>query len=200
VTGDLWHDTSQVPNQLKFYDGTQWLRTSPDSSLPTFSTGNAGQLVKVNGTGTALEYGTLDLSSVIPLSQKGAANGIAALDSNGNLPSASLPTNLSVSSMYDVQATASNQTYIIQRIYKQGIRIEAISVMTSGGTANVKINVNGSDYGDIYAASTSPVEQVLSTPIEVDANTSSATIGYTVSGASSAANLEVTLAIGILST
>jgi hypothetical protein len=200
VTGDLWHDTSQVPNQLKFYDGTQWLRTSPDSSLPTFSTGNAGQLVKVNGTGTALEYGTLDLSSVIPLSQKGAANGVAALDSNGNLPSASLPTNLSVSSMYDVQATASNQTYIIQRIYKQGIRIEAISVMTSGGTANVKLNVNGTDYGDIYSASTSPVEQVLSTPIEVDANTSSATIGYTVSGASSAANLEVTLAIGILST
>jgi hypothetical protein len=102
--------------------------------------------------------------------------------------------------MYDVQATASNQTYIIQRIYKQGIRIEAISVMTSGGTANVKLNVNGTDYGDIYSASTSPVEQVLSTPIEVDANTSSATIGYTVSGASSAANLEVTLAIGILST
>ena len=198
VTGDLWHDTGQVPNQLKFYDGTQWLRTSPDSSLPTFSTGNAGQFVKVNGTGTALEYAGLDLSAVIALSQKGAANGVAALDSNGRLPTAQLPANLSTSSMYHIEATASNQTYTIQRIYKQNIRIEAISVMTSSGTANVKINVNGTDYGDIYAASSAPNEQLLGTPIEVDASVSSAAIGFTVSGASSAANLEVTLAIGII--
>ena len=198
VTGDLWHDTGQVPNQLKFYDGTQWLRTSPDSSLPTFSTGNAGQFVKVNGTGTALEYAGLDLSSVIALSQKGAANGVAALDSNGRLPTAQLPANLSTSSMYHIEATASNQTYVMQRIYKQNIRIEAISVMTSSGTANVKININGTDYGDIYAASSAPNEQVLGTPIEVDASVSSAAIGFTVSGASSAANLEVTLAIGII--
>ena len=151
-------------NQLKFYDGTQWLRTSPDSSLPTFSTGNAGQFVKVNGTGTALEYAGLDLSSVIALSQKGAANGVAALDSNGRLPTAQLPANLSTSSMYHIEATASNQTYVMQRIYKQNIRIEAISVMTSSGTCNVKININGTDYGDIYAASSAPNEQLLGTP------------------------------------
>jgi len=199
VTGDLWHDTSQVPNQLKFYDGTQWLRTSPDSSLPTFATGNAGQFVKVNGTGTALEYGSLDLSAVIALSQKGAANGVASLDSNGRLPIAQLPANLSTSSLYFKEATATNQTYVMTRIYKQVIRIEAISVMTGSGTANVKININGTDYGDIYAASSTPNEQVLGTPIEVDASVSSAAIGFTVSGASSAANLEVTYAIGIIS-
>ena len=32
VTGDLWLDTSQVPAVLKFYDGTQFLNTSPESS------------------------------------------------------------------------------------------------------------------------------------------------------------------------
>ena len=198
VTGDLWHDTSQVPNQLKFYDGTQWLRTSPDSSLPTFSTGNAGQFVRVNGTGTALEYGTLDLSAVIALNEKGAANGVASLDSNGKLPTAQLPANLSTSSLYHTEATASNQTYVMTRVFKQIIRIEAISVMTGSGTCNVKINVNGTDYGDIYAASSTPNEQVLGTPLEVDASVSSAAVGFTVSGASSAADLEVTYAIGII--
>lgn len=198
VTGDLWHDTSQVPNQLKFYDGTQWLRTSPDSSLPTFATGNAGQFVRVNGTGTALEYGTLDLSAVIALNEKGAANGVASLDSNGKLPTAQLPANLSTGSLYHTEATASNQTYVMSRVFKQIIRIEAISVMTGSGTCNVKINVNGTDYGDIYAASSTPNEQVLGTPIEVDASVSSAAVGFTVSGASSAADLEVTYAIGII--
>ena len=42
-TGDLWLDTSQVPNILKFYTGTQWLETSPESSLPTFVASNASQ-------------------------------------------------------------------------------------------------------------------------------------------------------------
>ena len=41
ATGDLFLDTSQTPNQLKFYDGTQFLRTSPESSLPTFTSSDA---------------------------------------------------------------------------------------------------------------------------------------------------------------
>lgn len=200
VTGDLWHDTSQVPNQLKFYDGTQWLRTSPDSSLPTFATGNAGQFVKVNGTGTALEYGSIDLSSVIPITDKANANGVASLDSTGRLPSAQLPSNLSSISMYNTQATATNQTYTIQRIFKQKVRIEAVSALLSSGTCNIKINVDGVDYGDVIAVSSAGNEAVLGTPIEIIDTTTSHKIGYTVSGASSAANLEVTLSVGVLST
>jgi len=199
-TGDLWHDTSQVPNQLKFYDGTQWLRTSPDSSLPTFATGNAGQFVKVNGTGTALEYGSIDLSSSIAVTDKGNANGVASLDSTGRLPVAQLPSNLSSTSMYDIQATAANQTYTIQRIFKQKIRIEAVSALLSSGSCSIQINVDGVNYGDVIAVTSAGNESVLGTPIEVvDVSTSHA-IGYTVTGASSAANLEVTYSVGVLST
>lgn len=200
ATGDLWHDTSQVPNQLKFYDGTQWLRTSPDSSLPTFASGNAGQFVKVNGTGTALEYGSIDLSSTIAVTDKGNANGVASLDNTGRLPTAQLPASLSSISMYDTQATATNQTYTIQRIYKQKVRIEAVSALLSGGTCNIQINIDGVDYGDVIAVTSAGNESILGTPIEiVDVNTSHK-IGYTVTGASSAANLEVTYSVGVLST
>lgn len=198
-TGDLWHDISQTPNQLKFYDGTQWLRTSPDSSLPTFTTGNAGQFVKVNGTGTALEYGTVDFSSLIAVSQKGAANGVAQLDSSGRLPAAQLPQTLSGDSLYAIVPQAADQDYIIKRIYKQVIRVDAMSVMTTSGSANVQLLVNGALVGDVFAASTTPNEAALGTPLTIDATASSDQIGFRVTSSSSAANLEVTLAVTILS-
>ena len=71
-------DTSQTPNVLKFFDGSQFLQTSPESSLPTFTTANANNFVKVNGSGTALVYGSVDLSSTIPVTQRGAASGVAS--------------------------------------------------------------------------------------------------------------------------
>ena len=37
ATGDLWLDTSQTPNQLKFYNGTEFISTNPTSSIPSFT-------------------------------------------------------------------------------------------------------------------------------------------------------------------
>lgn len=199
-TGDLWHDTSQTPNQLKFYDGTQWLRTSPDSSLPTFTTSNAGEFVKVNGTGTALEYGSVDLSSVIAVTQKGAANGVASLDSTGRLPSSQLPSVLSSDSMYLKVATPTNQNYDIKRIYKQKIRIDGMAIQTTSGTCDVTITADGTQYGSTYAASSTPNEFTLGTPIEIDATSASHSIGFEVENNSSASGLEVTLAVSVIST
>jgi hypothetical protein len=198
ATGDLWHDTSVVPNQLKFYDGTQWLRTSPDSSLPTFVTSNAGQFVKVNGTGTALEYGTVDLSSVVPVTQKGAANGVASLDSTGRLPSSQLPAVLASDSYYLEVATPAAQNYRIKRIYRQKIIIEAISVQTTSGTCSVQVTFDGVGYGSTFSASSVVNESVLGTPLEIDASTVSHEIGFVVSNVSSASVLEVTLSISVV--
>lgn len=197
-TGDLWHDTSQTPNQLKFYDGTQWLRTSPDSSLPTFTTSNAGEFVKVNGTGTALEYGTVDLSSVIAVTQKGAANGVASLDSTGRLPSSQLPSVLSSDSLYDNVTTPANQQYAIKRIYKQKIRVDGLALQTTSGTCTVQVTVDGTTYGSAYSVSSTPNEFTLGTPIEIDATSGSHEIGYEVTNNSSASVLEVTMAISVI--
>lgn len=199
ATGDLWHDTSQTPNVLKFYDGTQWLETSPESSLPTFTSSDAGRFVKVNGTGTALEYGTVDLSSVIAVTQKGAANGVASLDSGGRLPASQLPDVLSTDSIYDIVATPSAQTYTIKRIYKQKIRIDGIAVQTASGTCTVQIAVNNVGQGSTFSVTSTANEVPLGTPIEIDATTSSKSIQFIVTNNGSASNLEVTLAVSVIS-
>jgi len=198
ATGDLWHDTSVTPNQLKFYDGTQWLRTSPDSSLPTFTTANSGQFVKVNGTGTALEYGTVDLSSVVPVTQKGAANGVASLDSSGRLPSSQLPEVLSSDSLYLNVATPAAQNYAIKRIYRQKLRVDGISIQTTSGTCTVQIAFDGTGYGSTFSASSVVNESVLGTPLEIDATTVSHEIGFLVTNVSSTSQLEVTLAVSVV--
>ena len=97
-TGWFWLDTSRTPNQLKIYDGLRWLATSPESSLPSYSGENANQYARINGTGTGFEYGDIDLSSVVPKTQKGAANGVASLDSEGRIPTGQMPEILSQSS------------------------------------------------------------------------------------------------------
>ena len=198
ATGDLWHDTSQTPNQLKFYDGTQWLRTSPESSLPTFTTSNSGQFVKVNGTGTALEYGTVDLSSVIAITQKGAANGVAELDSTGRLPVTQLPSLLASDSFYDLISAPTNATFTLKRVYKQKLQVDGLSLQTASGTCSVQVAVNGVGFGSVYSVSSTVNEFALGTPIEIDATSSNKKIGFIVTNNSSASELEVTMAVSVL--
>lgn len=198
ATGDLFLDTSQTPNQLKFFDGTQFLKTSPESSLPTFTSANASQFVKVNGTGTALEYGTVDLSSVVPVTQKGAANGVASLDSTGRLPSTQLPTVLSTDSFFTEIATPTNTTFGVKRIFKQKIRIDGIAIRTTSGTCSVQISVDGVGLGSTLSASSTPSETALGTPIEIDASVASKKIEFIVTNNSSASVLEVTMAVSVI--
>lgn len=200
ASGDLWMDTSATPNKLKFYTGTSWLETAPESSLPTFGASNAGQFVKVNATGTALSYADIDYTAVVPVTQKGAANGVATLDSTGRLPAAQLPTVLASDSIYQKNTGAnSNGNTAIKRIYRQKIQVDAISLQCASGTGVVQLTVNGVAVGSTHSVSSSGTETVLSTPQEIDSTSSSKLIGFTITGASSLNDLEVTLAISILS-
>ena len=198
-TGGIWIDTSQNPTQMKFFDGVSFLRTSPESSLPTFGPNDAGRFLRISGTGTAIETSSVDFSSLIPVTQRGAANGVAPLDSTGRLPQSRLPSVLSATSLYHSMATATNASTIMTRIFRQSIRIEGIAVQTTSGTCSVRIRVNNVDQGDTYAVSSTPNEVALTTPIEINAAAASRSIGFTVSNASSVNTLEVTLAISVLS-
>lgn len=200
ATGDLFLDTSQTPNILKFYDGTQFLQTSPESSLPTFAASDAGKFVQVNGTGTALIYGAVDLSSVIATTQKGAASGVATLDSTGRLPSTQLPTSLATNSYYHAIATPSNTTTTIKRIFKEKIQINGLSVFTASGTISLQLHVNGVAQGSTYSVSSTNQDVTLSTAIEVDATSASKSIGFITTNNASASGLELTVAVSIVST
>lgn len=198
-TGEFWLDTAQAPNQLKVWDGTQWLRTSPESSLPTFTTADAGRFVRVNGTGTALEYGQVDLSSVIAVTQRGAANGVASLDSNGRLPFAQLPQVLASESLYLAVATPANQQYDVKRIFQQKVSIEGLSVRTTSGSCTVRVQVDGVAVGSSVTANSVGNDVALGSPIEIDASVAGKSIGFEVTANASAADLEVTLAMKIIS-
>jgi len=199
-TGDLWLDTSLTPAILKFYEGTQWLETSPESSLPTFVQTNANQYVRVNGTGTGLQYGDIDFSSVVPKTYMGAANGVATLDSSGNLPVTQLPETFSTVSIpffsvhEDSSANIGNKTYYLSRIWKQTIRIDGIAYKLSSGTATLQLSVDGVAVGSTYSATSSLQSDNIATVIEIDATVASKRIELVVTNNSSGQSLEVVIA------
>lgn len=200
ATGDLWLDTSLTPAILKFYEGTQWLETSPESSLPTFVQTNANQYVRVNGTGTGLQYGDIDFSSVVPKTYMGAANGVATLDSSGNLPVTQLPETFSTVSIpffsvhEDSSANIGNKTYYLSRIWKQTIRIDGIAYKLSSGTATLQLSVDGVAVGSTYSATSSLQSDNIATVIEIDATVASKRIELVVTNNSSGQSLEVVIA------
>jgi len=199
ATGDFWLNTATAPNQLLYYDGVQFLQTSPESQLPSFSSSNANQVLHVNGTGTGLTYKSVDLSTVIPKTEKGSANGVASLDSDGRLPTAQLPSVLVTDSVYMKEASPSAGTYTLHRIFKQSVQIVGISVQTGGGTCDVQIALNGVGTGPNYAASTTPNELTIGTPVSADASSTAITLDVIVSSVSTLTDLEVTLAMNVLS-
>ena len=200
TTSDLWLDTSQTPNLLKFYDGTQFLQTSPDSTLPAFTVANANYYVRVNGTGTALEYGTIDNSTLVPKTYLGAANGVASLNSSGKMPSNQLPDVFSTDSLSSFTAgTVSNGDVFIKRIWKEKIRIDGIAHVLSAGTCTIQLKVDGVVVGTTHSTSSSLTDTTLGTTIEIDATSQSKLIEIVVTSVSSAADLEVGIAIATIS-
>jgi len=199
-TGDLWLDTSLAPAILKFYEGTQWLETSPESSLPTFVQTNANQFVRVNGTGTGLQYGDIDFSSVVPKTYMGAANGVATLDSSGNLPVTQLPETFSTVSIpffsvhEDSSASIGNKTYYLSRIWKQTIRIDGIAYKLSSGTCTLQLAVDGVAVGSTFSATSSLQSDNIATVIEIDGTVASKRIELIVTNNSSGQSLEVVVA------
>ena len=193
--GDLFLDTSSSPNQLKFFDGVQFISLNAEAEIPTFASTNANQFLKVNGTGTALQFGTVDLSSVVPQTFVGAANGVASLDSAALVPTAQLPTILTAVTLSSaVGGTVSNGTVLVQRLFKQKIRIDGITHALSSGTCTVQISVDGSVVGTTHSVSATAADATISPAINIDASTGSKRLEIVVTSASAAQNLEIGIA------
>ena len=120
AVGDLWYDGD---NLLRAYNGNEFALISPDIQIPEISEEHAGQVITVNGTGTGYVLESVDLSSVIPLTQKGAANGVAQLNASGRLLTEQMPTDLVKDSLYLAVENPTDQTYDVKRIYLQHLSI-----------------------------------------------------------------------------
>lgn len=196
VSGDFWLDTSAVPNRLKFYDGTQWLLTSPESTLPSFTAIDANRFIRVNASGTALEYGNVDFSTLVPKTFIGAANGVAELDSTGKLPVSQLPQTFAAYTVnYYNSGSVTNATVFAHRPYRQKIRIDGIAYKLAAGTCSIQLSIDGVTVGSVYAVNTTLANTPLGTVIEVDATTVSRRIELVITGATGASGLEVALAL-----
>ncbi|CAB5220281.1 hypothetical protein UFOVP235_27 [uncultured Caudovirales phage] len=197
AAGNLWLDTSTTPNRLKFYSGTAWLQTAPETLLSTPSSSDAGKAVYVDALGQSLIYKTIDLSSVIAVTQKGAASGVASLDAAGRLPSTQLPEVIGKSTIYwKISGALTNSTnYIAARIFLQKFKIVGIAMRLSTGTATGEFTVNGVSQITGQSLSVNPVESTLGSPITIDASSSSVSLGVKVTNVSSAADLEISIAI-----
>ena len=193
--GDMWVDTGASPNVLKFYNGTGWLLTSPDTGIPAFATTNALQFLRVNSTGGGLEFANVDFTSLVPKTFIGAADGVAGLDATGKLPIAQLPDTFATRSFFFTQAgSVSNGNFTVTRAFKQNVRIDAVAAKCSSGSCNIQLTIDGFAAGDVVAVSSSLNETNLTASISINASTTSKEIGFVVSSASSLQDIEVTLA------
>jgi hypothetical protein len=195
-SGDAWIDTSNNPPVLKFYDGTGWYNASPNIQIPTFTSSNALQLLRVNAVGTGLEWATFDTSSLVPSNSVGAANGVASLDNGGKIPISQIPSTYAVDSIFHQQSgSISNATYTMRRIFKQTMRIDGLAVKLSSGSCSVQLTVDGSPVGDIIPVTSTVNDHTLTSSVSIDASSASKTIGVVVTSASSASDLDVTFAV-----
>lgn len=195
--GNLWLNTSD--DTLHFYSSqSTWINATPESSLPSFNSTNANQFVKVNGTGTALSYSAVDLSSVIPTTQKGAASGVAELDSTGRLVESQLPATLGADTISDLIVTPANGTVYLKSVFKQNVKITHIRALTTGGSVDINVQANGVNImSSAVTANTTGTTFTLPTPFSLDASTNPIKLQLTLANTSSAANLEVIIALAI---
>lgn len=199
TTGRLWLDTSVSPNVLKFYNGSSWLSTSPTSALPAFVPADASKYVRLNSTGTGFIYDTIDLSSVIPVTQKGAANGVSTLDATGRIPTSQMPTSIGAESYYGMKTGAvANATYLLKRIFKQKVSLVGASFQCSAGTATIQLAVNGVAVGATYSVSSAGLDVTFGSAQQVDGSASNQRIGYIITAQAGLADLEVTIAAQVL--
>jgi hypothetical protein len=193
--GDFWVDTASSPNVLKFYNGTGWLLTSPDTGIPAFTTTNSLNFLRVNSTGGGLEFSNIDFTAVVPKTYIGAADGVAGLDATGRLPIAQLPDTFATRSFfYQSTGTVENGSYVVTRAFKQNVRVDAVAAKTTSGTANIQLKINGINAGDVIPVSSVLTEQNLSASIAIDATTTSREVGFEVTSATGVTDIEVTLA------
>lgn len=197
----IWIDTSGTTIKFKFYNGQNYIVPSDDDSIPEFTETNAGQLLLVHPSGTRLTWGDLDLSAYLKSTSKAAANGVASLDSTGRLPQTQLPIKVSRGSL-DVKLDGglTDGYFKLGRFFKQKISIDGIYAYTTGGTADIDIQVAETTIANTgYAISTvAPVEDSLTTDIEVDALTTSQEVGVLISNAVSLVDLTIVLSYAVV--
>ena len=191
--------------QVLFYDGTNEIQLNPDTSLPSSTTTDVGKFIKVDAAG-GYTLGTVDLSNLLDNDDKGASNGVAQLDTSGDIVFAQYAFSGSNSLLagftggpaieHYTSGSVSNGVFRVQRFLGPNFKITGIELRCGSGSGNVQVLKNGANVGSAYAVditSNSGVTTVdLGTSfIGMDARAISLLLSYEVTSASNLTELEV---------
>ncbi len=189
VSGTLWVNTSLPIPALYFYDGTRWLSSSPDGLIPLPTVSDALKFLKLNSTATALEFANIDLSSVMPYTILGGANGVAPLSGAAVVPNAYLPDGALRAPMTGrVTGAITNGTYIIGMLYGAQFQLDKVAMALSAGTATAQLTVNAVNVGSTFALSTTAAVNTWTAEIK-NATSAGLAVAVVITGAAGASDI-----------
>lgn len=169
VDDAFYKRTVNNATEVVYYDGTSSIVLNPSTSLPTASDTDVNKVVTVDSAGSYV-LSLVDLSGVVEIADKNAANGVAALDENAKIKSDqyamsgdnSLLSRFSgsphVEFFYDPQQGSDPATsaviqpgdYRVERFYGQNFKITGLEIRCSGGSGNIRLKKSGAVVGDTH--------------------------------------------------
>ena len=152
----FYFDTTD--NTLYVYDGTKWVDALSQGIIYTEGNG-----ISIDGTAISIDDEVVatktDLEDYIPLSQKGANNGVATLDNDGKVPNSQLPGFVDdVVDTYIVGSTPLANDWLSETVGGTALTPETgkiYVVLTAGEYHNKTYRWSGSTYvaiGDVTNA------------------------------------------------
>jgi hypothetical protein len=189
----FWFDTGANPARLMYWDGTRYLPSSGDLNLPVYTAADARTFLQVNGTGTALVWGAPDLSGYLRKTEKGAASGVASLDSQGRIPSSQLPNPRNRRTIWKewTGTVSANDVHVHTRIFMEKGQIAGVTARLGAGTGSIQMSVDNIDVGSVIPVSVTTNDSVLGAVVPVDGTTVASTIKFKVTAAAAASNLDI---------
>ena len=130
--GRIYFDTTD--NTLYIYDGTKWVNALSQGIIYT-----EGKGITIDGTAISIDDEVVavkeDLDDYVPLSQKGANNGVATLDNTGKVPISQIPA--------AVDESISNVQTVIENNYNTlDSKIDNVNSDLSGDISTLENTVN----------------------------------------------------------
>lgn len=192
--GDLWVNTSYSVPALMFYDGTRWLSSSPNGMIPLPLAADSLKFLRLNSTATALEYAAFDTSGLVQTSTVGSANGVAALNALGKVPSTNMPDYVAQAPIIGrLAGTLANSSIVVGHIYGNSYTFTQITAKLTSGTATLQLQVGGVNIGSTLAV-TSTTATLPITPSIIDSTAAVKDIVLVISG--SATPVDLTFNVG----
>ena len=168
VNDSFYKRTVGNATEVVFYDGTNSIVLNPSSSLPSASATDVNKFVQVDSNG-GYTLGNVDFSGYLDDDDKGASNGVAALDGSSKLtysqyafsgansllqgfhagPQLEFYYNPMTTFGGTTPAVITDGPYRIERVIGQHFNIIGVEARCSGGQCNIQLKINGSLVGPV---------------------------------------------------